>query len=581
MSADPATGPVSGPLPGRAASPGAALGPAFVVAPRVTAMEAQTTDDPEAERDRVDAALERAAADLEELADTVGEDAGEEQAEIFMAHAEFAADPELADRIHGSIAGGASAERAVREGFGSFRALLEQSSSEYLAARATDLDDVRDQVLDLLAGRDVTDAPTEPCVVVAVELTPSQTARIPREFLLAIACERGSPTSHSAILARSLRIPAVVGVEGLLGNVEVGQIVAVDGESGEVIVEPDEATRATIEQRGAAYTERAEELRLAAAEPCVTADGRRIEVAANIDGPDALGRAVDHGAEGTGLVRTELLFLESTEPPSIEDQTDYYRRVLETFPGERVVFRTMDIGADKPLPFVDRDEEDNPALGLRGLRLGLARPDLLRDQLRALLRTASETQEGGRLAIMFPLVSRVDEVPRARALLDEAADQEGIDADVLDRIEVGVMIEVPSAALAARRIAAQLDFVSVGTNDLLQYLFAVDRVNADVAALPDLLDPDILRLLRDVADAAHAEDTWIGVCGEAAADPLTAAALVGAGADELSATPAAIPQVKAMLRAVDTSALRTAVDEAIGLPDGDAVRDRIKAVRAG
>jgi phosphoenolpyruvate-protein phosphotransferase len=578
MSADPVTGPLSG----RAASPGAALGPAFVIAPRVAAMEAKTTDDPEAERERVDAVLVRAAEDLEELADQLGEDVGEEQAEIFMAHAEFAADPELADRIHGHIADGASAERAVREGFDSFRALLEQSSSEYLAARATDLDDVRDQVLDLLAGREVAAAPTEPCVVVAVELTPSQTARIPREYLLAIACERGSPTSHSAILARSLKIPAVVGVEGLLGRVEIGQLVAVDGESGEVIVEPDESTRTAIEQRGAAYTKRAEELRQAASEPCVTADGKRIEVAANIDGPDALERAVDHGAEGTGLVRTELLFLDSTEPPSIEEQTDYYRRVLDTFPGERVVVRTMDIGADKPLPFVNRDEEDNPALGLRGLRLGLARPDLLRDQLRALLRAAEASDDdAGQLAIMFPLVSRVDEVPQALALIDEAARAEGTDPEVFDRIEVGVMVEVPSAALAARRIAAQLDFVSIGTNDLLQYLFAVDRVNADVAALPDLLDPDILRLLRDVGEGVHAEDAWLGVCGEAAADPLTAAALVGAGADELSATPAAIPEVKAMLREVDTGELRRAVDDAIGLPDGDAVRERIRAVISG
>lgn len=579
MSADPATEPVSGPLPGRAASPGAALGPAFVVAPRVDDTEAKTTDDPEAERERVDAALERAAADLEELADTVGEDAGEEQAEIFMAHAEFAADPELAERVHGHIAEGASAERAVRAGFDSFRALLEKSSSEYLAARATDLDDVRDQVLDLLAGREAASVPTEPCVVVAVELTPSQTARIPREYLLAIACERGSPTSHSAILARSLRIPAVVGVEGLLGSVKAGQLVAVDGGAGEVIVEPDEATRSRIEEQGAAHTERAERLRQEAGNPCITADGRRIEVAANIDGPDALGRAIDHGAEGTGLVRTELLFLDATEPPTIDDQTAYYRRVLDTFPGERVVVRTMDIGADKPLPFVNREEEDNPALGLRGLRLGLARPELLRDQLRALLRAADATAaESGRLAIMFPLVSRVDEVPRALAILDEAAEAEDIDRS---GIEIGVMIEVPSAALAARRIAAQLDFVSVGTNDLLQYLFAVDRVNADVAALPDLLDPDILRLLRDVGTATHAEGAWMGVCGEAAADRLTAAALVGAGADELSATPAAIPEVKNMLRSADTTELKAAVDEAIGLPDGDAVRERIQAAISG
>ena len=575
MSADP----LPGPLQGRAASPGAALGPAFVIAPRLEIKEPISADDPDRERERVDTALTQVADDLEVLADEVAESAGEEEAGIFMAHAEFAADPELADRVHASIADGASAERAVREGFGGFRSLLEQSSSEYLAARAADLDDVRDQVLDVLAGRAVEKAPTEPCVVVAVELTPSQTARIPREFLLAIACERGSPTSHSAILARSLKIPAVVGVDGLMGRLEAGQLLAVDGEAGEIIVEPDATTQNEIRQRGQAHTERAEELRLAAAEPCVTADGRRIEVAANIDGPDALDRAVDHGAEGTGLVRTELLFLESNEPPSIEEQTEYYQRVLATFPGERVVVRTMDIGADKPLPFVDREEEDNPALGLRGLRLGLAQPELLRDQLRALLRAAATAaDDSGQLAIMFPLVSRVDEVPRARELLDEAAAAEEIDTAVLERIEIGVMIEVPSAALAARRIAAQLDFVSIGTNDLLQYLFAVDRVNADVAAIPDLLDPDVLRLLRDVADAAHAEGAWIGVCGEAAADPLTAAALVGAGADELSATPAAIPEVKAMLRGTSAAALVDAVNEAIGLPDADAVRDRIRSL---
>jgi phosphoenolpyruvate-protein phosphotransferase len=573
MSAEP----LPGPLSGRAASPGAALGPAFVIAPRLEITEPISAEDPDRERERVDVALEQVANDLEVLADEVAESAGEEEAGIFMAHAEFAADPELADRVHANIAAGASAERAVREGFGGFRSLLEQSSSEYLAARAADLDDVRDQVLDVLAGRAVEKAPTEPCVVVAVELTPSQTARIPREFLLAIACERGSPTSHSAILARSLKIPAVVGVDGLMGRLEAGQLLAVDGEAGEIIVEPDVSTQNEIQQRGRAHTERAEGLRAAAAEPCVTADGRRIEVAANIDGPDALDRAVDHGAEGTGLVRTELLFLESNEPPAIEEQTEYYQRVLATFPGERVVVRTMDIGADKPLPFVDREEEDNPALGLRGLRLGLAQPELLRDQLRALLRAAATADDGsGQLAIMFPLVSRVDEVPRARELLDEAAAAEQIDPAVLGRIEIGVMIEVPSAALAARRIAAQLDFVSIGTNDLLQYLFAVDRVNADVAAIPDLLDPDVLRLLRDVADAAHAEGAWIGVCGEAAADPLTAAALVGAGADELSATPAAIPEVKAMLRGVDTKELTNAVNDAIRLPNADAVRDRIR-----
>ena len=565
---------MSAELIGRAASPGAAVGRAFVVVPRRVVAVPEEADDPAVERRRADGALAQVGADLERLADQVGADTGAQHGEIFLAHADFVADPELAERVRAAVDRGASAEHAVRISFDSFRGLLEQSDSEYLAARAADLDDVRDQVLDVLAGGGQSTVPVEPCVVVAEELTPSQTARIPREHLRAIACAKGSPTSHAAILARSLGIPAVVGVTGLLDAVVAGDTVVVDGEAGRVLVGPDDDEQAAVEQQAVRHAAQAEKARAAAAEPCATLDGHRVEVAANIDGPAALERAIAHGAEGSGLVRTELLFLGATASPSIEEQATYYHRVLATFPGQRVVFRTMDIGADKPVPYIDRADEDNPALGLRGVRLGLARPELLRDQLRALLRARAPDQAQGNLAIMFPLVSHRDEIVKARALLEEAVTAEGAS---LDGVEVGVMIEVPSAALAARRIARHVDFVSLGTNDLLQYLFAVDRTNADVAELAQILDPDVLRLVCDVATAAHEAGAWVGVCGEAAADPLTAAALVGAGADELSATPTAIPQVKAFLRQLRRDDLRATVEAALTLDDADAVRERLEA----
>jgi phosphotransferase system enzyme I (PtsI) len=555
-------------LTGRGASAGAALAPAFVVEERAAApLPAGTPGGPEGEYARAVEALEATGRALAALAEKVAADAGEEEAAIFEAHADFAADPELADRVEAATAGGLPAEEAVTRAFGSFRELLAASGDEYLAARAADLDDVRDQVLDRLAGAAEAAVPTRRVVVVARELTPSQTARMPREHLAALVCEAGSPTSHAAILARALGIPAVVGVAGLLGAVGQGAPVAVDGASGEVIVDPEPADVARVEARTRDEARDRDRLATLREEPGRTADGRRVELAANVNDPGAIDRAREAGAQGSGLVRTEFLFLGAQQAPGVEEQTAYYRRVLEAFAPERVVVRTMDIGADKPVPYIVRQEE-NPALGVRGLRLSLARRELLSDQLRALLRAA----DAGRLAIMFPMVSRPDELDEALAVLDGLVAEEGV-----ARPEVGVMIEVPSAALAARRMAARVDFLSLGTNDLLQYLFAADRLLADVAGLPDLFDPDVLRLLGDVVAGAHAEGAWVGVCGEAAADPASAAALVGLGMDELSMTPTAVPRVKDLLRNVAAADLARAVAAAMAAPGPREARAAVEA----
>ena len=564
-------------LQGRASSPGVAVAGAFVIRRVEVDTEAAAAGTPEEEKQRADAALEQVEATLTELAESKREMLGDE-ADIFLAHADFAGDPEIADMVHDAIDEGSSAPTAVTAAFDSFRALLEKSGDEYLAGRATDIDDVRDQVLDVLAGRQDAPVPTEPSVVVAHELTPSQTARLPRELIAGVACAAGSPTSHAAILSRSLGIPAVMGVTGLLAHVEDGVTLALDGEAGTVVVAPDDDQRSAFEQRITEQEERRERLSALRDEPGATADGHRVELAANIGGLEDVEAADEHGAEGSGLVRTEFLFQESAEEPSIEEQAAFYRKVLAGLPGHRVVFRTMDVGADKPLPFVVRDPEENPALGVRGIRLGLLQLDLLVNQLRALLRSRDPDAEQGTLAVMFPLVSAPDEVRRAREAFAVAADAEGIDHS---NIEVGVMIEVPAAALSARRLAPLVDFFSVGTNDLLQYLFAADRLLADVADLPDVCDPDVLRLLGTVVEAAHEHGAWVGVCGESAADPASAAAYVGLGIDELSMTPASVPQVKDALRRVELETLQAAVRTAQDAEDATTARKVLREALGG
>jgi phosphoenolpyruvate-protein phosphotransferase (PTS system enzyme I) len=555
-------------LSGRAAAPGTALAPAFVLDTASSVSPIPDLRDGSAveETSRLDAALALAAEQLESLGGRIAASAGQHEAAIFEAHAEFARDPELRSRAVAGIEAGASAARAVIDAFGAFRALLAASSSEYLAARAEDLDDVRDRVVALLQGRGTEVAvPEATAVVVARALTPSQTAGIPRELIAALVTETGSPTSHAAILARSLGIPAVVACEGVLAAVDAAGAnveVAVDGRLGEVTVAPDAELRASVARRIDEEDRRRGRLTALRDRPGRTADGHRVELAANLGSPDELTDAVEAGAEGSGLVRTEFLFQDRTTAPSVDDQVRSYLQVLRAFPGQRVVFRTMDVGADKPLPFVERGPEENPALGLRGIRLHLERPELFRDQLRALLRARAATgpDDGGRLAIMFPLVATVGELLAARAALVEVAGEEQVD---LDDLEVGVMVEVPAAALGAARLAQHVDFLSIGTNDLLQYLFAVDRLNGAVAGLADICQPDALGLIGEVVVAGHAAGAWVGVCGEAASDPVVAAALVGLDVDELSMTRVAIPEVKDTLTKLELVTCQAAVRRAL------------------
>ena len=545
---------MSASLRGSGAAPGVAIGAPFVVVPPVTeVVDPGPAGPPDAEKARLHEALVQAAAELHAMADRMRAVAGEE-AEIFEAHAAFAEDPELEDQAATLIDAGRSAVSAVAAAFGAFRTLLAASSSEYLAARAADLDDVCARVVGILSGVSrAYDLPEGRSVLLARELTPSQTAEIPRDRIAGIVTETGSPTSHAAILARTLGIPAVVGAAGVLTVAAGARCIAVDGRTGEVHVEPEGDVLAALRARSDEEEARRARLSAASAEPGRTADGVLVELVANVAGRDDLAAAVGAGAEGAGLVRTEMLFQDRRSEPTVAEQAAYYGEVLAAFPGRRVVFRTLDVGADKPLPFVVREPEPNPALGVRGIRLSLRRPKLFEDQLRALLRAHAARPGGGVTGIMFPLVSRVDEVVAARSELERVAGDEGVP---LDDVEVGVMIEVPSAALAARRIAPHVDFFSVGTNDLLQYLFAVDRLVAEVAELTDVCEPLVLDLIGTVVDAASEHGTWVGVCGETASDPEVAAALVGLGVRELSMVPGALAEVKDLLRRHPLAVLR-------------------------
>ncbi|GAA3763999.1 phosphoenolpyruvate--protein phosphotransferase [Streptomyces tremellae] len=482
----------------------------------------------EREQGRARQAVEAVAADLIARGNLAG---GEAQA-VLEAQAMMAQDPELIADVERRIAAGSSAERGVYDAFASYRELL-AGAGDYLAGRVADLDDVRNRIVARLLGVPMPGVPDsdEPYVLVARDLAPADTALLDPSLVLGFVTEEGGPTSHSAILARALGVPAVVALAGATELPE-GASVAVDGSTGEVFVEPGAERKAQLEQLAA---ERRAALG-AATGPGATSDGHKVPLLANVGGPGDVAAAVEAGAEGVGLFRTEFLFLDdSKQAPSREKQVEAYRQVLEAFPEGRVVVRVLDAGADKPLDFLTPADEPNPALGVRGLRSLLDHPEVLRTQLAAL----SEAAEGlpVYLEVMAPMVAdRAD----AKAFAD-ACREAGL------RAKFGAMVEIPSAALRARSILQEVEFLSLGTNDLAQYTFAADRQVGAVSRLQDPWHPALLDLVALAAESARAEGKSCGVCGEAASDPLLACVLTGLGVTSLSMGAASIPYVRSAL----------------------------------
>ncbi|WP_371672866.1 phosphoenolpyruvate--protein phosphotransferase [Streptomyces sp. NBC_00289] len=519
-------------------------------------------EDAEREQGRARKAVEAVAADLIARGNLAG---GEAQA-VLEAQAMMAQDPELMADVDRRIAVGSTAERAVYDALAAYRALL-AGAGEYLAGRVADLDDVRNRIVARLLGVPMPGVPDsdEPYVLIARDLAPADTALLDPTLVLGFVTEEGGPTSHSAILARALGVPAVVALPGA-GELAEGTMIAVDGSSGEIFVNPSEEKKAQLESAAA---ERKAAL-AASTGPGATSDGHKVPLLANVGGPADVPAAVEAGAEGVGLFRTEFLFLDdSKNAPSEEKQVEAYRKVLEAFPEGRVVVRVLDAGADKPLEFLTPADEPNPALGVRGLRTLLDHPEVLRTQLSALAKASEGLPV--HLEVMAPMVAdRAD----AKAFA-QACREAGLHA------KFGAMVEIPSAALRARSILQEVEFLSLGTNDLAQYTFAADRQVGAVSRLQDPWQPALLDLVALSADAAKAEGKSCGVCGEAASDPLLACVLTGLGVTSLSMGAASIPYVRAALAKYTLTQCERAAAAARATDSAEEARTAAQAVLSG
>jgi phosphoenolpyruvate-protein phosphotransferase/dihydroxyacetone kinase phosphotransfer subunit len=566
-------------LPGLPASPGVAIGAA-----RWLGAEPQTIPEGPGQGAPAEwAALRRA---LAATADEIGRSATSLAARsdgyetrIFDAHTLFLEDEALIEPAHRAVfEDGKSAPRAWADAVAAAVAVWEGLDDPYQRARAADLRGVGDQVLGHLLGRPAGVALPSQGIVVAADLTPAQTAALDRSLVLGIACAGGGPTSHSAILARSLGIPAVVALGESLLAVPEGTLLALEGDAGTVTVEPSPDALKEVEEHRARGVRRAAEARAHAHEPAVTRDGLVVEVAANVSGPAEVPQALAAGADAVGLLRTEFLFLQSGHLPDQEEQERAYRAAAEALAGRPLTLRTLDVGADKDFPYLPVARERNPLLGLRGIRLGLHHPELLLIQLRAALRVAADH----RLRIMLPMVTTVEEVLSARALLQEARESlAGTGTPASQSVELGMMVEVPGTALTAQSFVAHVDFFSVGTNDLAQYALAAERGNAAVAALADGLHPAVLQLIERTASVAAEGGLWVGVCGEVAADPLAVPLLLGLGVTELSLTPSGIPIVKQAVRTVEADAARRLAGLALAAGSSEEVRDLARRFAGG
>ncbi|MCG8346882.1 MAG: phosphoenolpyruvate--protein phosphotransferase [Chloroflexales bacterium] len=568
-------------LYGVAAAPGLAVGPVRRFDNVVATVAHYRVDDVGDELVRLLEARRQARAELAALQVHVTTTVSAEEAGIFEAHIAFLDDAQLFDEVEAHChAESCNAEAAVAAVLDGYRAVLAASEDELFRARANDLEDIKERLIRLLSGtQPATDLLGDtPCIVVADDLLPSQAVQLDRSRVLGFCLAEGGPTSHVAILARGLGLPAVVGLGSIIANLTDEMLLAVDGTAGTVLVDPDQQTTSTFEAQIAATRLRNSEARAAARSPVVTRDGAALTILANISSPGEGAAAVDCGAEGVGLLRTELLFVERNTPPSEEEQLNLYRLIAAALDGRPLVIRTLDIGGDKPVRYLRQPPEQNPALGARGIRLARSAPDLLRAQVRAIWRIGPNYP----IKVMFPMVANLEEVYWLRRMVAEVGDELRAAGElVVDQLEVGVMIEVPALALVADHVARLVDFMSIGTNDLTQYALAVDRTNAAVSGIGDSLHPAVLRLIAQTARAGASGDAVVSVCGELAGDPLGALALVGLGVTTLSMSGPLIPAAKAALRAINLAEVQVAAQQILDLSTAAEVRARLRMISAG
>lgn len=549
---------------GIAASDGVAIAKAYLLTEPDLTFKKVEGQDPKVEGKRLDEALAKTQDQIKVIRDTAAESLGEEEAKVFDAHLMVAIDPELIGQIKTTIdSEKVNAESALKEVTDTFISMFEaMTDNHYMQERAADIRDVTKRILANLLGVELPSPATikEEVVVVANDLTPSDTAQLNRKYVRGFVTNIGGRTSHSAIMARSLEIPAIVGTKTITDNVEKGDLVIIDGLDGEVIVDPDEKTVESFKAKGEAFHKQQIEWAKLVDAKTETKDGVHFELAANIGTPKDLDGVLNNGAEAVGLYRTEFLYMDSENFPTEDEQYDAYKAVLEGMNGKPVVVRTMDIGGDKELPYLKLPKEMNPFLGYRAIRICLNDEGMFRTQLRALLRASVH----GQLRIMFPMIATLDEFRQAKKiLLEEKAKLKDEGIEVADGIQVGIMIEIPAAAVLAHQFAKEVDFFSIGTNDLIQYTMAADRMNQQVSYLYQPYNPAILTLIKHVIDSAHAEGKWTGMCGEMAGDQIAVPLLVGLGLDEFSMSASSVLKTRSLMSKLDTSDMKELAAKAL------------------
>jgi phosphoenolpyruvate-protein phosphotransferase (PTS system enzyme I) len=562
-------------LKGIAASNGIAIAKAYRLVEPDLSFDKKSVENAEEEVARFQAAISTSKSELEAIRDKAREDLGEDKAQIFEAHLLVLSDPELLTPIEDKVkTENVNAEFALKETADMFVSMFESMDNEYMKERAADIRDVTKRILSHLLGVQIANPSmvTEEVIVIAEDLTPSDTAQLNRQFVKGFTTDIGGRTSHSAIMARSMEIPAVVGTKSVTSTVENGDMIIVDGLNGEVHINPTPEVIEEYKREHARYEDQKAEWAKLVNEPTVSKDGQHVELAANIGTPNDLDGVKNNGGEGVGLYRTEFLYMGRDELPTEEEQYEAYKAVLEGMEGKPVVVRTLDIGGDKELPYLNLPKEMNPFLGYRAIRLCLDEQEIFRTQLRALLKASPY----GNLKIMFPMISNLQEFREAKAILEE--EKKGLQengTNVADKIEVGIMVEIPSTAVMADVFAKEVDFFSIGTNDLIQYTMAADRMNERVSYLYQPYNPAILRLVKMVIDAAHKEGKWAGMCGEMAGDEIAVPILLGLGLDEFSMSATSILRARSQIHGLNQSDMKKLAEEVLQLDTNDEV---IKAV---
>ena len=550
-------------IKGIAASNGIAIAKAYkLVMPDLT-VEKVTVEDVEKEIKAYEDAMDHTAKELEVIKEAASKNLSAEEAAVFDAHALVLSDPELKTQVEDKIRNEkCNAAAALDEVAAMFISMFESMGDEYFRERAADIKDVSRRLLANLLGKPLPNPALidEEVVIIADDLTPSDTAQLNKNLVRGFATNIGGRTSHSAIMARSLEIPAVVACKTITEEVKDGDMIALDGIEGVVMINPDEETIKEYATKRDEYKAYREELKKLVNEKTVSTDGHHVELVANIGSPKDLEGVKENGGEGVGLFRTEFLYMESAQLPTEEEQFNVYKEVLEGLEGKPAVVRTLDIGGDKEIEAIDLPKEMNPFLGVRAIRLCFQREDIFRTQLRALLRASVH----GDLRIMFPMIAALGEFRKAKGILMEEKEKliaEGV--EVSDTIQVGIMIEIPAAAVLADQFAKEVDFFSIGTNDLIQYTFAADRMSSGVSYLYQPFNPSILRLVKHVIDSAHKEGKWAGMCGEMAGEPLAAPLLLGLGLDEFSMSATSILAQRKLIRGLSQAEMAELANKAI------------------